>query len=202
MTEDYVPGEASLIKRDLIALTIILLLVGSVLGVIYFGPSFIVMKKTFSFSANLVSPDYRQLTSVEVTNTIGAVTVRSWSLPFLLINGTVSARGLGYNPDTIPLDYHNSGGTVTFYPPIPSTSNFLFANPYSVDINLYLPVSAHLATVSISTSIGDIQVSPINATTIQLDGGIGKISATAVRASSFTIGNVNGDIEFSCFCNS
>jgi len=191
-----------LLKRDIIALLIIIVLIASVLGLIYFGPAFIVMKKNFSFETKMVSAGGYRLNSVELINTIGATYVRSWSNAFLMINGTVSARGLGADPNLISLYYSDFNGAIVFEPSIPSTSNFLFANPYSVDINLYIPTAAYLASVSVSTSIGAIQVSSINATTIQVDGGIGKISATSVAAISITMGDVSGDIDFSCSCDS
>src|SRR5207244_5760634 len=86
--------------------------------------------------------------SMTVSNTNGGVTVSSWAQAYVMLNGTVTARGFGSSPDAITFVMSNSSGNIVFQVVFPS-SNFFFGASYSVDVHVYTPSSTQFKTVHI-----------------------------------------------------
>src|SRR5207245_2348458 len=148
--------------RTMLAVIILLVVVGAVVAVVvaslFLGPSLSVTKKSFTPYQSPVSQSSNNPSSMTVSNTNGGVTVSSWSQAYVMINGTVTARGFGSTPDAITFVESNSSGNIVFQAMFPS-SNFFFGSSYSVDIHVYAPASAQFNTVQIVTVNGNLQVS-------------------------------------------
>jgi DUF4097 and DUF4098 domain-containing protein YvlB len=132
-----------------------------------------------------------------VSNTNGGVTVSSWSQAYVMINGTVTARGFGSSPDAITFVESNSSGNIVFQVIFPS-SNILLGASYSVDVHMYTPVSAKFNTVQIVTVNGDLQVSSISSSSLTVTDTNGGITASNISATAMTATDNNGSVNLTC----
>jgi hypothetical protein len=186
------------VSRTILVATILVVVVVAVLATsLFFGPSLSVTKKTFTPYQSSVSQSSSNPSSMTVSNTNGGVTVSSWSQVYLMINGTVTARGFGSSPDTITFVESNSSGNIVFQVISPS-SNFSFGTSYSVDVHVYTPVSAKYNTVQIVTVNGDLQVSSISASSLTLTDTNGGITASNISATTMAATDTNGAINLTC----
>ena len=180
---------------------LLIVIVGAVVAVVaasvFLGPSLSVTKKSFTQYQSSVSQSSSNPSSMTVSNTNGGVTVSSWSQAYLLVNGTVTARGFGSSTDAITFVESNSSGNIVFQPVFPVGSSF-FGPSYTVDIHVYEPASYQFKTVQIVTVNGDLQVSSISATTFILIDTNGAIAVSSITASSVTVTDTNGSINLTC----
>jgi putative adhesin len=189
------------ISRTLLVVIIIVIAVGAVVTVVaaslFLGPSLSVTKKNFTPYQSPVSQSSSNPSSMTVSNTNGGVTVSSWSQAYLMVNGTVTARGFGSSVDAITFVESNSSGNIVFQAIFPP-SNFFFGASYSVDIHVYTPASAQFNTVQIVTVNGDLQVSSISASSLALTDTNGGITASNISATSMTATDTNGSVNLTC----
>jgi len=149
---------------------------GVLFGLIY-QSSAVVSTKNFSYStaANQRSNYYTLL----VTNVNGAVTLASWAQDRFLINGTITAKGLGSTPAQVNFLNSSLNGNIIFQVMFPNNAVFLISQTYSVKINVFLPLSVRVSKLVVDNVNGVVQASSLNAT-----------------AANFF--SENGDIDFSC----
>src|SRR5712664_307928 len=156
------PAKKPGFSRTMLVVIIVVVAVGAVVAVVaasvFLGPSLSVTKKNFTPYQSSVSQNTNNPSSMTISNTNGGVTVSSWPQAYVMINGTVTARGFGSSPDAITFVESNSSGNIVFQVIFPS-SNFFFGASYSVDVHAYTPVSTKFNTVEILTVNGDLQVS-------------------------------------------
>jgi Putative adhesin len=150
---------------------------GILFGLIY-QSSVIVSKKNFSYSA-LASQGSNGYYTLQIANVNGAVTLASWGQDSFLINGTITAKGLGSSPSQVNLSESNMSGTITFQALFPSNSVFLISQTYSVKVNVFVPLSVRIGKLIVDNVNGLVQANNLN-----------------VTGASFAA--ENGDIDFSC----
>ena len=155
---------------------LVVVVMGILFGLIY-QSSAVVSTKSFSYStpANQPSNYY----TLQVTNVNGAVTLTSWSLDSFLINGTITAKGLGSSPTQVNLVNLSDSGNIIFQAMSPNKAVFLVAQTYSVKINVFVPLSVRISKLVVDNVNGLVQASSLN-----------------VTAANFF--SENGDIDFSC----
>jgi len=137
-----------------------------------------------------------------VTDTNGDVNLWGWSQSDILINGTITARGFGANPDAITFIESNSSGDIIFQAVFPASGPFLSPS-YTVDIDVYVPSSPNLPTVMASTLNGNLQARSVNASSDEAFSVTnGKLSVSGVNTTDLTLTNTDGDIDLSCTCYS
>jgi DUF4097 and DUF4098 domain-containing protein YvlB len=206
ITLKAVPSPASGVKKPgssqaMLVVIILAVVVGAVVAVVaaslFLGPSLVVAKKNFIPYQSSVSQSSTNPSSMTVTNTNGGVTVSSWSQAYVMINGTVTARGFGSSPDAITFVESNSSGSIVFQVIFPS-SNSYFGASYSVDVHVYTPVSAKYNTVQIVTVNGDLQVSGISTSSLTITDTNGGITASNISATTMTATDTNGAVNISC----
>jgi hypothetical protein len=184
------------ISRTMLVIIILVVVVGAVVAVVaasmFLGPSLSVTKKNFAPYTASVSNDVNSSMTVSVTNTNGGVTLSTWSRGYLMINGTVTARGFGSSPDAITFLWTNTSGIIGFEAIFPA-SNF-FGVSYDVNIHVYTPTSIQFKIVNIKTVNGNLQVSGIDAITLNLFDTNGDISASNTSASSLGATDTNGGV--------
>ncbi len=146
-------------------------------GLIY-QSSVIVSTKDFSYSAS-ASQENNGFYTLQIANVNGAVTLAPWGQDSFLINGTISAKGLGSSPSQVNLAESNTTGSITFQALFPNNAVFLISQTYSVKINVFIPLSVR---------IGKLVVDNVN--------GLVRASSLNVTAASFSA--ENGDIDFTC----
>jgi hypothetical protein len=185
-------------SRTMLVVIIVVVVVGAVVAAsLFLGPSISVTKKNFTPYQSSVSQNSNNPSSMTVSNTNGGVTVSSWSQAFVMINGTVTARGFGSSPDAITFLESNSSGNIVFQVVFPS-SNILLGASYSVDVHLYAPVSAKFNSVQIVTVNGDVQVSGVSASSLTLTDTNGGITASNISATTMAATDTNGAVSLTC----
>jgi hypothetical protein len=169
-------------NRWIIATVIIVVAIMGILFGLIYQSSAVVSTKNFSFStpANQASNYY----TVQITNVNGAVTVASWGLDSFLINGTITAKGLGSSPSQVSLIESNTTGNIVFQAQFPSNAVFLVSQTYSVKIKVFVPSAVRIGKLVVNDVSGLVQAFDLN-----------------VTGASFS--SENGDIDFNCvFCGS
>jgi len=188
-------------SRTMLVVIILVVVVGAVVAVVaasmFLGPSLSVTKKNFTPYQSSVSQSSSNPSSMTVSNTNGGVIVSSWPQAYVMINGTVTARGFGSSPDAITFVESNSSGNIVFQAMFPS-SNFFFGASYSVDVHVYTPSSTQFNTVHIVTVNGDLQVSNISASSLTLTDTNGGITASNISATTMTATDTNGAVNLTC----
>ena len=169
--------EKTSFNRWIIAIVILVIVVMGILFGLIYQSSAVVSTKNFSYNtpANQPSNYY----TLQVTNVNGAVTLTSWSQDSFLINGTITAKGLGSSPTQVNLVNLSAGGNIIFQAISPNKAVFLVAQTYSVKINVFVPLSVRISKLVVDNVNGLVQASSLN-----------------VTAANFF--SENGDIDFSC----
>jgi len=189
-------------SRTVLVIIILVVVVGAVVAIVagslFLGPSLSVTKKNFTPYTTPVSQSSSSPSSLTVSNTNGGVTTSTWSQAYLMINGTVTARGFGSSPDVITFVESNSSGNIVFQAIFPVSSSFFFGASYTVDIYVYEPASYQFNTVQIVTVNGDLQIPSIRATSLTLTDTNGVITASSIIATSITVTDTNGSINLAC----
>jgi Putative adhesin len=201
-----VPGQAGGKKpglsRTMLVVIIVVIAIGAVVSVVavslFLGPSLSVTTKNFAPYQSSVSQNSNSPSSMTVVNTNGGVTTSTWSQAYVMINGTVIARGFGTSTDAVTFVESNSSGNIVFQAIFPATSSFFFGSSYTVDIHVYEPVSYQFNTVQIVTVNGDLQLSSVTATSLTLTDTNGVITASSVTATTTTVTDTNGSINLTC----
>ena len=190
------------LSRTIVVAIILVIAIGAVVAVVvsslFLGPSLSVTKKNFTPYTTPVSQSSSSPSSMTVSNTNGGVTTSTWSQAYLMINGTVTARGFGSSPDAITFVESNSSGNIVFQAIFPVSSSFFFGTSYTVDIHVYEPASYRFNTVQIVTVNGDLQISSISATSLTITDTNGAIVASGITATSATVTDTNGSINLTC----
>jgi DUF4097 and DUF4098 domain-containing protein YvlB len=168
--------EKTSFNRWVIAIVILVIVVVGVLFALIYQSSAIVSTKNFSYStvANQAS-SY----TLEVTNINGAVTLAPWGQANFLINGTITAKGLGSSPAQVNLVNSSINGNIIFQAQFPNNAAFLISQTYSVKINVFIPLSGHISKLVVGNVNGLVQATSLN-----------------VTGASFS--SANGNIDFSC----
>jgi DUF4097 and DUF4098 domain-containing protein YvlB len=185
-------------SSTMLVVIILVVVVGAVVAAsLFLGPTLSVTKKNFTPYQSSVSQNSNNPSSMTVSNTNGGVTVSSWSQAYVMINGTVTARGFGSSPDAITFVESNSSGNIVFQVVFPS-SNILLGASYSVDVHLYTPVSAKFNSAQIVTVNGDVQVSGISASSLTITDTNGGITTSNISATTMAATDTNGAVSLTC----
>jgi hypothetical protein len=145
-------------------------------GLIY-QSSAVVSTKNFGYSTPANQPS--NFYTLEVTNVNGAVSLMAWGQNNFLINGTITAKGLGSSPTQVNLVNSSMNGNIIFQAQFPNNAAFLISQTYSVKINVFIPLSVHISKLVVGNVNGRVQATGLN-----------------VTAASFS--SANGDLDFSC----
>jgi DUF4097 and DUF4098 domain-containing protein YvlB len=147
-----------------------------VLFTLIYQSSAIVSTENFSYStAAKQASNY----TLEVTNVNGAVTLAPWGQASFLINGTITAKGLGSSTAQVSLVNSSMNGNVIFQALFPNNSAFLISQTYSVKINVFIPLSVHISKLV----VGNVN---------------GRVQATGLNVTGASFSSANGDIDFNC----
>jgi len=165
-------------SRWVIAIVILVITVMAILFGLIYQSSVIVSTKGFGYSESATQGNNGFYT-LQIANVNGAVTLASWGQDSFLINGTITAKGLGSSPSQVTISESNNAGTITFRAVFPNNAAFLISQTYSVKINVFLPLSV---------VIGKLVVDNVN----------GLIQAKSLNVTGASLSSENGDIDFAC----
>jgi len=181
-------------SRWVIAIVIIVITVMAILFGLIYQSSVIVSTKGFSYgeSASQGSGFY----TLQIANVNGAVTLASWGQDSFLINGTITAKGLGSSPSQVTISESNNAGTITFRAVFPNNAAFLISQTYSVKINVFVPISVDIGKLVVDNVNGLVQAKSLNVTGVSLSSENGDIDFTCSSCGSagFSAQTTNGNI--------
>ena len=180
-------------NRWIIAIVIVVIVVIGVLFSLIYQSSAIVSTKNFTYST---TPSPVSNYTLAISNTNGAVTVASWPQNSLLINGTITAKGLGSSSERVNLVESNASGNIIFQAQFPTNAVFLISQTYSVKINVFVPLSSHIGKLIVNDVNGLVQANNLNVTGASLSSGNGDIdfSCSSCASGGFSVQTVNGNI--------
>jgi DUF4097 and DUF4098 domain-containing protein YvlB len=174
----------------------IVILVIAVMGVLFgliYQSSALVSTENFSYSTPIhQGTDY----TLRVTNVNGPVTVDTWGQEGVLINGTITAKGLGSSPAQVNLVESNTTGSIIFQAQFPNNAVFLISQTYSVKIRVFIPVSARIGKLVVDNVNGLVQANNLNVTGASLSSQSGDVdfSCSSCGSGGFSAQTTNGNI--------
>ena len=184
-------GKASLNRWVLVIVIIGIVIVGALFSLIYYSTAQ-VSSKTFSYSP---PQDARgSYSSLSISNVDGLVTVVPWSQPTVLINGTVTAKGLGSSLSTVNLISSSSNGDIAFQALFPASAGFFLSQSYTANINVFVPSTIRFTSVQVSNVNGGVRIESLNSTIVKLTTVNGGVSVDCVYCLSMTAASTNGNI--------
>ncbi len=180
------------LNRWVLAIVIIgLIIVGALFSLIYFSTAQ-VSSKTFSY---IPPPDANgTYGTLSISDVNGLVTIVPWLQPNVLINGTVTARGLGSSLSTVNLSNSSSNGDVAFHAMFPANAGFFFSQSYSVNVNVFVPSTIRFTSVQVSNVNGGVRIENLNSTTVDLKTMNGAVFVGCRYCLNVTAASTNGNI--------
>lgn len=190
------PGKPELNKTVLVVVIVAVVAVGTVLALLA-ATTLTVSKSNFAPYSSSVSQSSSP-SSLAVMDVDGSITVIPWAQANVLINGTITARGLGASTDAIRFIANNSSGNIVFEVVFPGGTTFLIGSSYTVDISVYIPASARFNSAQFNTVNGVVKVSSITATTLTVTTTNGNVQASSISVSTLSLTATNGYLDISC----
>lgn len=182
------PGKGKLNRWTLAIVIIGILIVGILFSLIYYSTAQ-ASSKTFSFS--LPTGPYNSLT---VSDVDGLVTMSPWSQSMILINGTLTAKGLGSSLSSIILSNSTSNGNIVFNAMFPVSAGILFSQTFTAFINIYVPSTLRLDSVQVTNVNGGVHVNSINSTRVLITTVNGNVFLDCVYCANSTELSTNGNV--------
>lgn len=185
-------SEKKKLNRWTVAIVVIgILVVGVLFSLIYYSTA-LVVSKNFSYSVPKDQQgSYRSLT---VSDVDGPVTVQPWSQSTILINGTLTARGLGSSLSTIAISNSSANGDVVFHAAFPASSGLLFSQTYSATINVYVPSTLRFDAIQVSNVNGRAVLNSINATQLIATTVNGNVTVSCSFCQKTALMSTNGNV--------
>jgi DUF4097 and DUF4098 domain-containing protein YvlB len=187
-----IPEKRSFNRWIIAIVTIVIVVIGVLFGLIY-QSSVIVSTKNFSYNPPKNQSGYYTL---QIANVNGAVKLASWGEDTFLINGTVTAKGLGSSPSQVSLVNSTISGNITFRAQFPNNAVFLISQAYSVKINVFMPASVQIGKLVVENVNGLVQASSLNVTAASLSAENGDVdfSCSSCGGGRFSAHTTNGNI--------
>ena len=135
------------------------------------------------------------LFSINMSDIDGPVTITTWTKDQYLINGTLTAKGLGSSLSTFKLSNSTDNGVLSFKASFPINPGFFFSQSYTAAINLYVPASMRFDSIQVSNANGKIQIHNLNATTVNLNTVNGAVGLECVYCLNATVVSADGAIS-------
>ncbi len=180
------------LNRWTIAIVVIgILVVGVLFSLIYYS-TIQTSSKTFEYTPPRDSQgSYNSLT---VSDVDGLVTVVPWSQSSILINGTITAMGLGSSLSAVTITNSSINGDVVFKAIFPVGAGILFSQTYTAAINVFVPSTIRFDSVHISNVNGGATLGKINSTSLIVTTVNGNISTDCVYCMTVNATSLNGNV--------
>jgi Putative adhesin len=172
-----------------IAIVIIgILIVGALFSLIYYSTA-IVSTKTFTYS-----PPAGSYSSLSISDVDGLVTIFQWSQNSILIDGTLTAKGLGSSLSTITLSNSTNNGDLVFKAMFPTSGGILFSQTFTASINIYVPSVERFASIQVSNVNGGVTLNNINSTGVVVTTVNGNVLVNCLYCANATALSTNGNV--------
>ncbi|MBO0887617.1 DUF4097 family beta strand repeat protein [Candidatus Bathyarchaeota archaeon] len=177
------------INRWTIAIvTIGILVLGALFSLIYYSTAQI-STKTFTYT-----PPNGSYRGLSISDVDGPVTVQIWSQSTILINGTLTAKGLGSSLSTITLTNSTSNGNLVFKATFPPSAGILFSQTFTATINVFVPASSQFENVQVTNVNGAVRLKNVNSTSVAIKTTNGNIQLDCVYCLNATAVSTNGNV--------
>ncbi len=164
-----------------------LLVVAALFTLIYYSTAQ-VSSKTFSYTPQ------GSYSSLSISDVDGLVTITPWSQSTILINGTLTAKGLGSSLSTIVLTNSTSNGELFFQAKFPTSSGILFSQTFAAAINVYVPSTIRFSSIQVANVNGGVRLAGVNSTSVATTTVNGNISVDCVYCANATGTSTNGNV--------
>jgi hypothetical protein len=165
-----------------------LLVVGVLFSLIYYSTA-IVSSKNFSYTPPTGSYD-----SIAISDVDGLVTVQPWSQSSILINGTITAKGLYSSLSSIILSNSTGNGNLTFKASFPTSAGILFSQTFTAVINIYLPSNIRFSSMQVSNVNGGVTINNLNSSNVAVTTVNGNVSVDCIYCLNATALSTNGNV--------
>jgi hypothetical protein len=132
--------------------------------------------------------------SLSIFDIDGLITIMPWAQSTVLINGTLTARGLGASLSTVNISNSSNDGDVVFRASFPVSGGFFFSQSYSASVNVFVPSTIRLASVHVSNVNGGVRIQNLNATATFLASVNGALSVNCIYCKTVTATSTGGNI--------
>jgi hypothetical protein len=182
------------LKSIILVVIVVGIVIIAAISTFYYVSNVTKITKNFSYTEPI---SQGQSPSILVSDLNGVVNIIPWGQSNrTLINGTITARGIGASPDALTLVQSDTSGTISFVAKFPSTSNFfLFSQDYEVSVNVYVPLSAHFNATTVETVNGDIDVGTLNSTKVLISTVNGGVTFSSLSCINLLAKTVSGVIQ-------
>lgn len=181
-------------SRAILGIVILVIIVMGILFGLIYQSSVVVSTKNFSYRVP-VDPA-NNYNALQITNVNGPVTLAPWGQDSFLINGTITAKGLGSSTSQVNLVESNTTGSIMFQAQFPNNAAFLISQTYSVRINVFVPSSLRIDKLVVDNVNGLVQASGLNVTGASLSSQNGSVNFACSSCSSggFWAQTINGNV--------
>ncbi len=175
-----------------------ILVIGFLFSLIYLS-SVDVSSKTFSLSEPVSQGGGSNgpSNSLVISDVNGAVNIAPWSQSTVLINGTVTAKGLGTSPSAVGLTNSSTNGNIVFRAAFPNTASFFLSQSYTVNVDVFVPSTIRFSSVEATTENGGVRVTGLNATVASITTVNGLVSVNCLYCDNVTTSATNGSVSAS-----
>lgn len=164
---------------------------GVLFSLIYFQTAQ-VSTKSFSYHPSPDSSGF--FNSLSIFNIDGLVTILPWSQSNVVVNGTITARGLGSSLSTVNITNSSSNGDIFLRASFPVSGGVFFSQSYTVGINVFIPSAIRLHSVRVTNSNGGIRIQNLNASIVNLATVNGAITVSCAYCLNMTGSSTGGNI--------
>lgn len=181
----------------ILAIVIIgIVVIGILFSLIYYSTAQSATK-TFSYNPQPAQSNGGTYSSIFVSDGDGLVSVIPWTKSTVVINGTVTARGLGSFVSAVSLRNSSINGNVIFQALFPTSTGFFLSQSYTVSINVFVPATIRFASVQVTNVNGGVRINNLNSSNVNLTTVNGLESLTCVYCGNATLTSTNGSISAS-----
>lgn len=169
-----------------------IIVVGGLFSLIYFTNAQVSSRNfSYNFSRQGSQQPYN---SISISDVDGTVTITQWTQDTILINGTITAKGLGSSLSVVSISNSSNNGNILFEAIFPVNPGFFFSQSYSAKINVFVPSSIRFHSVHVSNVNGGVRLTSLNATDVSLTTVNGAVALDCLYCLNITAMSTNGNI--------
>ena len=185
-------GKAT-VNRWIVGIVVIgIIVVGGLVSLIYFTNAQVSSR---NFSYNFFRLGSQQpYNSISISDVDGTVSFTQWTRDTILINGTITAKGLGSSLSVVNISNSSDNGNILFEAIFPVNPGFFFSQSYSAKINVYVPSSVRFHSVQVSNVNGGVRIASLNATDVSVVTVNGAVAVDCIYCMNITAMSTNGNI--------
>ena len=187
------PGKVGWNRGILAIVLVSIITIGGLFALIYYTSAQV---ETQDFSFNPASfHQSTTFTAIGISDVDGPVTITSWTQNYFLVNGTLTAKGLGSSLSIFKISNSTANNVLTVNATFPVNPGFFFSQSYTAAITVFVPNSVRFDKVQLSNVNGALILHNLNSTIVSLNTVNGAVMADCLYCLNTTITSADGDIS-------